>query len=284
MTLEEVTEDYDIANDDNYTDASASDSESELGDDGDDALDETLYERLAALKDIVPPPTRARISSAVSSGKSGLGTVALFGGKTLWAITSSLLLIGIPFMMAVEAEAQAQEEEKALSMQTGNNDLLGGGMSDDCDHAHRNDTDMCDRRRGIPSTSCGTGTGSATWLLACHNVDSQSDTRHARYMYDNLPTDSHSNERCAARRLRLRTSLPRRGVHSPNVVARWASCALRYLSLHFATYVMSWSSPGLYLNTGQPRCSSASTESSTETRATRGCQTSRRLRSRRLLA
>ena len=130
MTLEEVTEDYDVNNDDNYTDASASDSESdaESEDDG-AALNETLYERVAALRDIIPPPTRARISSAFTTTKSGLGSVATFGGKSLWALTSSLLLIGIPFMMAVEAEAQAQEEEKALSMQTGSNDLLGGGMS-----------------------------------------------------------------------------------------------------------------------------------------------------------
>ena len=134
MTLEEVTEDYDVTNDDNYTDASASDSESEVEDEDLGALDETLYERVAALKDIIPPPTRARISSAFSTGKSGLGTVALFGGKSLWALTSSLLLIGIPFMMAVEAEAQAQEEEKALSMQTGSNDLLGGGK-----HTHIDD-------------------------------------------------------------------------------------------------------------------------------------------------
>ncbi|BFZ53329.1 mitochondrial import receptor subunit Tom22 [Savitreella phatthalungensis] len=126
MTLEEVTDDYDIANDDQYTDVSESDSESELGDEVDEPLDETLYERLVALKDIIPPPTRARLSNAVSTGKSGLSTVALLGGKSLWAITSSLLLIGIPFMMAVEAEAQVQEEQKAMQLQAGSQDLLGG--------------------------------------------------------------------------------------------------------------------------------------------------------------
>ena len=127
MRLEEVTDEYDLQQDDQYTDASASDSESDIDDSDDGPLDETFYERVAALRDIVPPPTRARISHAFSTTKNGVSTVASFGGKTLWAITASLLLLGIPFMMAVETEAQAQEEEKAMQMQAGSNDLLAPG-------------------------------------------------------------------------------------------------------------------------------------------------------------
>ncbi|ORY86326.1 mitochondrial import receptor subunit Tom22-domain-containing protein [Protomyces lactucae-debilis] len=129
MRLEEVTDEYDlqVEQDDAYTDVS---SESELSEDEDEGpLDETLYERVAALKDIIPPPTRAKISSAFSKTKYGVSTVALYGGKSLWVITSSLLLLGIPFMMAVEAEAQVVEEEKAISMQAGGNDLLAPGTS-----------------------------------------------------------------------------------------------------------------------------------------------------------
>lgn len=127
MRLEEVTDEYDLQQD-QYSDVSASDSESEIDETEDGGpLDETLYERISALRDIVPPPTRAKISNAFASTKYGVSSVALFGGKTLWAITSSLLLLGIPFMMAVETEAQAQEEEKALQMQAGGNDLLAPG-------------------------------------------------------------------------------------------------------------------------------------------------------------
>lgn len=128
MRLEEVTDEYDLAQDDQYTDVSNSDSESDDGEDSEDGpLDETLYERITALKDIIPPPTRAKLSNAMSTTKNTVATVAGFGGKTLWAITASLLLLGIPFMMAVETEAQAQEEEKALQMQAGGNELLAPG-------------------------------------------------------------------------------------------------------------------------------------------------------------
>lgn len=126
MKLEEVTDEYDLQLDDQYTDVS-SETDSEAEDVDDDLLDETLLDRLSALRDIVPPPTRAKISNVVGRVRSGVSTVALFGGKGLWAITSSLLLLGIPFMMAVEMEAQAQEEEKALAMQTGGNDILAQG-------------------------------------------------------------------------------------------------------------------------------------------------------------
>ena len=124
MRLEEVTDEYDLQQDDQYTDVSASDSESEIAEDDDHVPDETLFERISALRDIVPPPTRAKLSSIVGTGKTKIASLALFGGKSLWAITSSLLLLGIPFMMAIETEAQAQEEEKALAMQTSGNDAL----------------------------------------------------------------------------------------------------------------------------------------------------------------
>lgn len=127
MRLEEVTDEYDLQQDDDqYSDVSGSDSDSEI-DDPDNTLDETVWERISALRDIIPPPTRAKVSSAFQSTKGGVSNLALFSGRTLWAITSSLLLLGIPFMMAVEAEAQAQEEEKAMQMQAGGNDLLAPG-------------------------------------------------------------------------------------------------------------------------------------------------------------
>lgn len=140
MRLEEVTDEYDL-NQDGYSEASGlsgsesdNDDNSDYDDDDDEAKDaglddESLYDRISALRDIIPPPTRARISSLARTTKQGVSSVALYGGKTLWVITSSLLLLGIPFMMAVEQEAQAQEEEKALQMQAGGNDLLAPGSS-----------------------------------------------------------------------------------------------------------------------------------------------------------
>lgn len=129
MRLEEVTDEYDLQHDDQYTDVSDSSSESESLADETDIPEETLFERISALRDMIPPPTRAKISGAITTSRAGLTNIALFGGKGLWAITSSLLLLGIPFMMAVETEAQAQEEERALSMQTSGTAVMGNASS-----------------------------------------------------------------------------------------------------------------------------------------------------------
>ena len=88
MQLEEVSDEYDLQNDDNYTDDSGSDSEEDTELDSDDLLDETLYERITALKDIIPPPRRAQISYAYNKSKNAVSTAAGYGGKTLWAVTS----------------------------------------------------------------------------------------------------------------------------------------------------------------------------------------------------
>lgn len=128
MKLEEVTDEYDLQQeDDQYSDISGSDTDSETDDSDGSPLDETLWERVSALRDIIPAPTRAKISSAFSTTKYGVENVALFGGKTLWAITSSLLLLGIPFMMAVELEGQ--EQEKMSQLQAGVDSLAPGAQS-----------------------------------------------------------------------------------------------------------------------------------------------------------
>ena len=79
-------------------------------------LDESIYERLAALRDIVPPNTRAKISSVSSSIISATSTGITYSGKGLWVLATSILLLGIPYALALGEEQQYIEEERQRSL------------------------------------------------------------------------------------------------------------------------------------------------------------------------
>ncbi|KAK5049125.1 hypothetical protein LTR84_005548 [Exophiala bonariae] len=114
--------------DEDYTDT---DSEISSASDLDTlSNDETLYERLSALRDIVPPNTRAKISSVSSSIVSATSTTIAYSGKGLWVLATSILLLGIPYALALGEEQQYIEEERQRAlMQEGAQGMIqqGGG-------------------------------------------------------------------------------------------------------------------------------------------------------------
>jgi len=81
------------------------------------SADETLFDRVAALVDIVPPTTRHSIASKLSQ------TVSLFkrGGKlvgnVVWIVTTSALLVGLPLALSLEDEAKIVAQEKEMLAQ-----------------------------------------------------------------------------------------------------------------------------------------------------------------------
>lgn len=79
-------------------------------------LDETLTDRLIALRDIIPPKTRARISNAANTVFNASSTGITYGGKGLWVIATSVLLLGLPYMLAVGQEQELMEEERQRTM------------------------------------------------------------------------------------------------------------------------------------------------------------------------
>lgn len=104
--------------------ASLLSTDSEISDASDDELEEeTLADRLAALKDIVPPSARRHVSSTVSSitsfGKSSLA----FSGKALWIISTSAFLIGVPWALAYAEEEQYIQMEREQGMIKGANEV-----------------------------------------------------------------------------------------------------------------------------------------------------------------
>ncbi|KAH9987548.1 mitochondrial outer membrane translocase complex, subunit Tom22 [Xylariaceae sp. FL0662B] len=111
--------------DDDFTD-----TDSEISNDSDfDPQNETLAERLYALRDIVPPQTRNSIFTTVSNAASAVQSVLSIGGKTLWIISSSAILIGVPWALAWGEEQQVLEMEKEMKMREMGGEILTSGGS-----------------------------------------------------------------------------------------------------------------------------------------------------------
>lgn len=81
--------------------------------------EESFYERLSALVDIVPPATRHSISSKFSKTTSFIKTSGRLVGNLVWIVTTSALLVGLPLAMSLEDEAKvvAQEQEMLAQQQ-----------------------------------------------------------------------------------------------------------------------------------------------------------------------
>lgn len=107
---------------------SDSDSESETSEiSADDDYEESLADRLAALADIVPPTYRKKLTSAANSTYDWTASGLSFSGKALWVISTSALLLGIPWALAFSEEQQMQEMEREMRMQQGASEVLTGG-------------------------------------------------------------------------------------------------------------------------------------------------------------
>ncbi|ORY20839.1 mitochondrial outer membrane translocase complex, subunit Tom22 [Naematelia encephala] len=106
-------------------------SDAVSSDDDDDfsPTDETLYERLAALKDIVPPQTRSKLSKGVSQTKAWTWWSLQSVGNVAWWVSTSALLVGLPLALAIEDETRVVQQEREMQMQSqGQQQLLGGGQ------------------------------------------------------------------------------------------------------------------------------------------------------------
>lgn len=92
-----------------------------------DPEEESLADRLYALRDIVPPTARGWISSKVNS-VVGFGSSSVwFAGKALWAISSTALLLGVPFAICVTEEQQVMAMEQEYKMREVGSEMLTAG-------------------------------------------------------------------------------------------------------------------------------------------------------------
>ncbi|KAK6953478.1 hypothetical protein Daesc_005783 [Daldinia eschscholtzii] len=111
--------------DDDFTD-----TDSEISTESDyDPTSETLAERLYALRDIIPPQTRTSIANKVNATTSAVSSFFSFGGKTLWVISTSALILGVPWALAWAEEQQVMEMEKEMKMREMGGEILTAGGS-----------------------------------------------------------------------------------------------------------------------------------------------------------
>ncbi|KAI4717640.1 hypothetical protein E4T48_06159 [Aureobasidium sp. EXF-10727] len=109
----------------NLTSVVALQTESEADEDDEEYMpDETFADRLAALKDIVPPTYRKTLSNTLNTTSSWVSTTLNYGGKTLWVVSTSVLLLGVPWALAFAEEQQMAEMEREMKMQQSANELL----------------------------------------------------------------------------------------------------------------------------------------------------------------
>ncbi|KAJ5832138.1 Mitochondrial import receptor subunit tom22 [Penicillium riverlandense] len=109
-----------VSDDEDY-----SDTESEISNDSDVEVEgETLFDRVSALKDMIPPSARRTVSSSVSSLTSFTKAGLSFSGKAVWIISTSAFLIGVPWALAYAEEEQYIQMEREQGMIRGANESL----------------------------------------------------------------------------------------------------------------------------------------------------------------
>ncbi|ORX94681.1 mitochondrial import translocase, subunit Tom22 [Basidiobolus meristosporus CBS 931.73] len=107
------------------SDSEYSDFESDS--DYEDIVEESLLERLQALKEVIPEKQRKAISSFASSIYNAGWTATTFVGKSAWVLTTSALLIVLPLALEIEKEqALLQFENEARMQQQSQQQMLSG--------------------------------------------------------------------------------------------------------------------------------------------------------------
>jgi len=107
--------------------ADAYDTESDSDEDDDFDEDETIYDRIVALKDIIPPKQRTQVSRVVSTAYNTVYSGVSKAGNLTWILTTSALLLGVPLSLSILAEQQLMELEKEFKLQQGANEILAPG-------------------------------------------------------------------------------------------------------------------------------------------------------------
>jgi import receptor subunit TOM22 len=116
---------------DNEEDDDFTDTESEISeaDSTYDPINETLYDRIIALKDIIPPQSRRRITATINGLSDATKSTFSFSGKALWVISTSAFLLGVPWALAFAEEEQYVQMEREQGMMRGANEMLTPGAN-----------------------------------------------------------------------------------------------------------------------------------------------------------
>ncbi|KAH6849911.1 mitochondrial import receptor subunit Tom22-domain-containing protein [Chaetomium sp. MPI-CAGE-AT-0009] len=92
-----------------------------------DPSEETLAERLAALRDVVPATARGWIHQQYETTTSAVKTALAFAGRAAWTVSVSALLVGVPFALAYGEDQNFAAMEQEQRMRELGGEVLGGG-------------------------------------------------------------------------------------------------------------------------------------------------------------
>ncbi|OZJ02304.1 hypothetical protein BZG36_05195 [Bifiguratus adelaidae] len=116
VSLDHVEEEEEVLSDSDYSDYS--DSE-------DDHVEESLLDRVYALRDMIPLEQRTAFANASSTAFSYGRTGVQWLGKGAWVVTTSMLLLVLPLALEIEKEAAlVQYEKEAMQQQQGAQQML----------------------------------------------------------------------------------------------------------------------------------------------------------------
>lgn len=108
--------------------ASNEDEEDEYDEDDEyDIANETIGDRIIALKDAIPPTYRYKLAATGSTAAALVQATVSFTGKSLWIITTSSLLLGVPLALSIIGEQQLIEMEREMKMTQSTNEVLAPG-------------------------------------------------------------------------------------------------------------------------------------------------------------
>ncbi|PLW38332.1 hypothetical protein PCANC_24614 [Puccinia coronata f. sp. avenae] len=79
--------------------------------------DETIADRIYALRDIISPSTRESICSQWNYIRDKSASTGRTIGSLAWVITTSIILVGLPVALSIEAESMLVSHEKEMDRQ-----------------------------------------------------------------------------------------------------------------------------------------------------------------------
>ena len=90
--------------------------EEEDEDDDDITIEESIYERFVALKDIIPIKQRTKVSNAVNGVWEWITWSGKTGGKLAFVLSTGVMMVGVPYALAVAEEGQMVEMEREMKV------------------------------------------------------------------------------------------------------------------------------------------------------------------------
>lgn len=121
VLVEEVKEEIFVERESDYeteSEFSDDDADSVVSEDDFDPSNETLADRVAALKDIVPPETRKALVQTTETIKAWSSAAYALSGNVAWWVCTSAILVALPLALASENEAMITQQERELQMQS----------------------------------------------------------------------------------------------------------------------------------------------------------------------